>query len=81
MAKRKKQILSTQSAVVAALGGISSVARLVRRRPPQVHHWVNGRKSFPARFYPMMRKQLRANGYDAPQALWDFEPEQNSAAA
>ncbi len=79
MVKRRKQ-LSTPHDVIAALGGLSSLGRLARRRPSQVFEWRK-RGWFPARFYPAMRKELRKRGYDAPRDLWDFEPEQSSAAA
>jgi hypothetical protein len=80
MRKPKKQ-LSSIAAVVVALGGPSSVGRLVRRSPPQNCYWRDKKGKFPARFWPTMRKELRARGFDAPRAIWDFEPEQNSAAA
>jgi hypothetical protein len=61
--------LDSASAVVAALGGPTKVARLTGRTPQQVWTWKT-KDRFPGWMYRLMQDELEALGKSAPARLW-----------
>jgi len=64
--------LSTTREVVAALGGVSAVAKLTERKYPAAWHWPRS-ETFPANTFKTMTEALAAKGFTAPAALWGQE--------
>ena len=65
--------LKTFDAVVKVLGGESKVGRLCDgQKDTAVYNWKRRRKTFPTKYWPVMKRELDARGVDAPMSLWGF---------
>lgn len=62
-------MLVTTGEVIAELGGIGAVARLMGRQYDAVWVWRKSNK-FPANTFVAMRDELVKRGFDAPPSLW-----------
>jgi hypothetical protein len=71
--------LETLDDVIAELGGLSKVARLVRRKPSTVAWWRDENKRVPPKFYFKIIEALMENGCDAPRTLFGFELDADAA--
>jgi hypothetical protein len=76
---KKVRQLSTLDEVVAALGGLSKLGRLIDRKPCTICGWRD-RNTIPAKWYPVMTELLLERGFTAPRALWGFEELKRRAA-
>jgi hypothetical protein len=62
-------LLDTAGKVIDQLGGTAEVSRLTRRSMQNVSNWRLANK-IPAKWFLVMRKELRRLGYVAPPELW-----------
>lgn len=65
--------LKSASAVIEALGGLSPVATLTRRKTPQVVWNWKDKNQFPPNTYVRMTSALKERGLKAPAKLWGQE--------
>lgn len=77
--KKQTRQLSTFDEVIAALGGLSELGRLIDCKPCTICGWRD-RNSIPAKWYPVMVELLDERGFTAPRTLWGFEELKRRAA-
>ena len=75
-----KKECKTAGEVIHALGGLSEVARLTRRKYSAASNWVTFNR-FPANTYRVMEGALRDIGKSAPASLWGMIEMKDSMAA
>lgn len=63
--------LTTTKEVIAALGGLNSVAEITGSSYKAVSNW-GGFDTFPARHFLVMTAALRKRGKSAPASLWNM---------
>jgi hypothetical protein len=68
--KTESPTLETPREVIMALGGISAVAKLTRRRPGTVSAWQTRLGYLPPHTYAVLMEALSQCGKKAPQHLW-----------
>jgi hypothetical protein len=61
--------LSSATDVIEALGGVASVAEMIKTTYRAAHNW-KARDAFPAHTYVTLRRELEARGYAADDSLW-----------